>query len=710
MEKQGQIEEWFISSLQANPLPVDHLLATLGTMAGEDVDKAQVWADRLQLALSERMDGATTLRLLKLRLGWGGDPQKTRAKFKTILDDVFRERKAIAESVGIEKGVALAECLRRLESLLQWKDGTYCWEKTWRFGIVRRVDEFYRKVTVDFDAKPGHTMSLAYAAEAIHLAGPENFYSRLHDEPAVIKGMAKDTPSDLVRLIVKSFGLITVADLKDYVVPGVFPESDWKRFWDSARKTLKDDPLVDIPVKRTDPIRIAEAKPDADSNAWLDGLKSERYTAEIFKRLDKRERDSGVKNLDDAARAVIGERLDYVVRAGEGSKHELVCRAVLAIEHWGAGNLDRALGLLMSRDALLHTIQNASARDTRALLDLLLKRDAGATTGILLTTIPELRSEQLTIVATALKAHGMDTVFGESLKDTLRSATLNLEALHFACRHLDWMVAWSVAVDEIVMQVVNTLETYSTEKSRIRNHLKYLFDEDDWLKDALEMMTHERRLALFLRMDTLKAWDEMSRRSVMAVMIKEYPEMGQVMESRHQADEVASTAIRLTSARSYRQRQIDLQTLVEKTIPDNSKEIAHARSYGDLRENFEYQTAKDRQRILMQRQAELEADLKSVQTTDFKNVRTDVAGIGTTVRIQRPDGSEQVYHLLGEWDVEESINIISCKSRVAESLNGLKAGDEVALPGDEITKSRVLDVTPLQDVAWAWLDQAVVSV
>jgi transcription elongation GreA/GreB family factor len=710
MEKQGQVEEWFVSSIQATPLPVEHLLATLGTMAAEDVDKAEVWADRLQLVLSERLDGATTLRLLKLRITWGGDAQKTRAKVKTILDDVFRERKAIAESVGIEKGVPLAECLRRLESLLQWKDGTYCWEKTWKFGLVRRVDEFYRKVTVDFDAKPGHTMSLAYAAEAIHLAGPEHFYSRLHDDKPGIQAMAKDAPSDLVRLIVKSFGLITVADLKDYVVPGVMTESEWKKFWDAARKKLKEDPLVDIPVKRTDPIRIAEPKADATGGEWLEALRTERYTEEIFRRLDKRDRDTGTKNLDDAARAVIGERLDYIVRAGEGSKHELVCRAALAIHHWGAGNQDRALSLLMNLDALLHTIQNAPARDTRALLDLLLTRDAAATTTLLLTTIPELRSEQLTMVASALKAHGLDAQFGAALRTTLRNSTLNLEALHFACKHFEWMVAWSVAVDEIVMQVVNTLETYATEKSRIRNHLKYLFDDEKWIQEALGMMTHERRLALFLRMDSLKAWDEMSRRSVLAVIIKAYPEMTQVMETRHEGEAVSETTVRMTSWRSYRQRQEDLRVLAEKTIPENSKEIAHARSYGDLRENFEYQTAKDRQRLLMQRQSELEADLKTVQATDFKSVRTDIAGIGTSVRIQRPNGSEQTYHLLGEWDVEESLNIISCKSRVAEVLTGHNAGDEVVLPGDDKASSRILEVSPLMDVVKTWLDQTAVSV
>jgi transcription elongation GreA/GreB family factor len=76
--------------------------------------------------------------------------------------------------------------------------------------------------------------------------------------------------------------------------------------------------------------------------------------------------------------------------------------------------------------------------------------------------------------------------------------------------------------------------------------------------------------------------------------------------------------------------------LVEVDLPKNSHDIAVARSYGDLRENFEYQAAKDLQRQLLQRQAEMQIELKTVKGTDFADAPCNKVGSGTTVVLRRP--------------------------------------------------------------------------
>ena len=56
-----------------------------------------------------------------------------------------------------------------------------------------------------------------------------------------------------------------------------------------------------------------------------------------------------------------------------------------------------------------------------------------------------------------------------------------------------------------------------------------------------------------------------------------------------------------------------------------------ARSYGDLSENHEYKAAKEMQKLLMRRKADLETQLVRARGTDFAIPRTDVASIGTIV-------------------------------------------------------------------------------
>ena len=75
---------------------------------------------------------------------------------------------------------------------------------------------------------------------------------------------------------------------------------------------------------------------------------------------------------------------------------------------------------------------------------------------------------------------------------------------------------------------------------------------------------------------------------------------------------------------------------MQKKIPANSKEIAIARSYGDLRENHEYKAAKEMQKILMRQKDELEAQMMRARGMDFSNAKTDAVNIGTVVQATEP--------------------------------------------------------------------------
>ena len=128
-----------------------------------------------------------------------------------------------------------------------------------------------------------------------------------------------------------------------------------------------------------------------------------------------------------------------------------------------------------------------------------------------------------------------------------------------------------------------------------------------------------------------------------------------------------------------------------------------ARSYGDLRENFEYKTAKEQQGILMHRSAELELDLKTVHGTDFATCATDVAGMGTTVVLQMEDGQKHTFSILGEWDQDTEKGIISCSSKLGKVLTGHHAGDELEIPGDKGNeKCRILNVGALSSDILDW--------
>jgi len=169
-------------------------------------------------------------------------------------------------------------------------------------------------------------------------------------------------------------------------------------------------------------------------------------------------------------------------------------------------------------------------------------------------------------------------------------------------------------------------------------------------------------------------FDDMDKRSLLARIVKSYPAV-QSLISGEQSKQDNGLVV---SWESLERRKLEYNELVQKTIPANSKEIAIARSYGDLRENHEYKAAKEMQKILMRRKAELEAQLIRARGTDFANAKSDIVSIGTHVDVSNLISNQRErYTILGAWDSAPEKNIISYLTPVAQALLNKKPGESV---------------------------------
>ena len=132
---------------------------------------------------------------------------------------------------------------------------------------------------------------------------------------------------------------------------------------------------------------------------------------------------------------------------------------------------------------------------------------------------------------------------------------------------------------------------------------------------------------------------------------------------------------------------------VERPAVINS--IAEARAQGDLSENAEYDSARERQSFIEGRIAELESKLSNAQIIDPKLL--DAEGrivFGATVELEdMKSGEKAVYQIVGEDESDIKVHKISVSSPIARALIGKYAGDqvEVRAPGG-VRDYEVLDV------------------
>src|SRR5437870_11173734 len=167
----------------------------------------------------------------------------------------------------------------------------------------------------------------------------------------------------------------------------------------------------------------------------------------------------------------------------------------------------------------------------------------------------------------------------------------------------------------------------------------------------------------------------------------------ETMITREQPEEKAAPLI--VSWSSLEKRKAEYEELVKVKIPENTKEIALARSYGDLSENFEFKAAKQMQSVLMRRKAELEQMLHNARGTSFENADTSRVSIGTIVTLRNVEtNKEETYTILGAWDSDPDRHIISYQTAIGQALLGHALDDTVPLTRAPRTPHLPLVSTP----------------
>ncbi|KYD11167.1 MAG: transcription elongation factor GreA [Caldibacillus debilis] len=125
-----------------------------------------------------------------------------------------------------------------------------------------------------------------------------------------------------------------------------------------------------------------------------------------------------------------------------------------------------------------------------------------------------------------------------------------------------------------------------------------------------------------------------------------------------------------------------LKTVKRKEVVER---IKVARSYGDLSENSEYDSAKEEQAFVEGRISLLEKMLRNAVIIEEDD--SDVVTLGKSITfVELPDGEEETYTIVGSAEADPFEGKISNDSPIAKSLLGKRVGDEVVVqtPGGEM--------------------------
>ena len=586
----------------------------------------------------------------------------------------------------VEASKLSSKAAEKLDAL---KPGTFCLHKSWGFGRIAEWNLLLNQIVIDFAGKKGHGMQLQYAAENLTLIPAEHFLARKATDLAGTKKLAKDDPAALVRTILESLdGQANAQQISDWMVPDLFNEAEWKKWWESARRQMKASGSFSIPVKKTEPIQIR-----------AEGISHADELIEAFNRARQPKQQLAA--------------LEQIVKAHQQFKEpeKELQPVVAAIENVATRNQklhpELAFEFVLGRDDLLEhfpqlktthiglTLEKLIAEEERRLVSILPKLPAAKEKRIL-QALPAALGDRWSARALQLMqaTHGrMVAQIPHVFRDAGQHAELQ-EMLERSVREhsatsemLVWLITeredWRELINpELLAAILSALEREQHSAPGRASKLQRLLMED---RQLFQDMFGDSDVALardaMRRLQLSPLFDELTKRSLLARIVKVFPDLESMIAGAQPQEKAAPLVV---SWSSLERRKVEYEELVKKKIPENTKEIQVARSYGDLSENFEYKAAKQMQAVLVRRRSELERDLQNARGTSFEHPDTSRVSIGTVVTVRdKASKMKEAYTILGAWDGDPDRNIISYQTAIGQALLGKKAGEVVTLPNGE---------------------------
>lgn len=702
MEKKSieELEARFGEVLQQPPYPVDEILSLI---AAVPVGKGETWSLAALRALTEAGDFAgayqvvaATAPALNAKLQGTGvrDELKKATKDRLLLSYV--------DAVGF--GVRpLAEAVERLGRLISFEPGKLVLSNAWGLGEIRRIDSFYRRVTVDFRTRKGHQLTYDAACETLVPAPEDHILVTARADAPRVQTMLKEQPGEFIKAMLKSFGDMPVTRLEELSAQhGFVKAANWKTFWEKARADLRKDKLVEIPTRRAEPLHL-KATAETYGDSWFTAFSQMTDPKSILSSVRELQGTARIKALTDDDRAKLADRLAFALKGARGVDDALYARLAMCLDELklDEARVVKARTFLWTDDRYLSAARTLPARETDALVVFLTADDRETRKHALFAKLPEMCFPLLTETLDFFK-HDADCedAVAALLRDPSAPATL----VTLILGRYDDFKHWT-KLPPLVVILTHAIALgegrQSGETLRMQNVIRRLFAEEKWLTGIFGQLQPADQALFFERFQASIAWDPSTHHLIVVRMTRLVPELAARQIKKADAVRVE----RITSLRSYAERQAAYQKLVNVDIPKNAHDIDVARGYGDLRENFEYQSAKDEQRALLQKQTVMNEELNAVKATDFADVAADEVRPGTTVTIATEDGGELVYTILGEWDNALERNIISNRTKLAQNMLGKKPGDTFELPDAEghVTNATITNIAPLSDDVRAWI-------
>lgn len=613
------------------------------------------------------------------------------------LKNRYGEQKYFQEKIrliGLRNREIFQGAISSFELLSHMEKGKFVFHTGgWGVGEILDVSPIREQLTLEFDYVPGKKeMSFATAFKTLIPIPDDHFLAIRFGNPDLLEQKAKETPVEVLRMLLRDLGPKTAADIKDELCDLVIPAKEWTRWWQTTRAKAKKDTMIETPEDIREPFRlrksevsheerlnrILEKKPDASTliqtvysfmRDFPEILKNGEFKTTLIAKLNEM---LSTKEVTPGQELQIHFFLQDLTGAKEYSAIGEIMKRFESIQQ-----IIDNVEVLSFKKRVLMEARKLRSEWKKSFLDLLFKVDQ----------VP-LRD----YILSELEASDAKEELKQMLRDLYTVPSRYPEAFMWYFQKLQTQKAIP----------------YSDKAGRTRFFEGLLILLSDIENDPehremvkkIHTLLSAGRFALVRQMMQESSADDVKEFLLLASKCHSLSDHDQkifhslaevahpsLLKSRkkQEASMSAQDGIIWTTAEGYEKLKTRIQQIATVETIENAKEIEVARSHGDLRENAEFKAALEKRDRLQSELKFLSEQLGRARVITQEDINTSEVGIGVIVECTNNRGQKVNYTLLGPWDADPDKNILSFQSKLAQSLNGKKVGEKFTLQGDELT-------------------------
>ncbi|MCS7049328.1 MAG: hypothetical protein NZ483_08560, partial [Verrucomicrobiae bacterium] len=477
----------------------------------------------------------------------------------------------LATAAFDQPGTQLPAAVTKTDTLLALTVGAHCRHKSWGVGVVKTFDTALLRLVVQFPHNPEHSMQLGYAAESLTPLPPDHIEVRKRTDLPGLRQLAQNDPLNLLRTVLVSFNRAARPDqIETALCPDVIPAADWKKWWDNVKKLAKRDPHFEFPTRKTDPV-ILRTAPVSQQDELLQAFRdSPSLVGRIAVVRDFLKKRDELPNADLLRQELYDGLHDALARFPNAKAADRLEAALLLEELIPTPPVPLIEEILRETRDLPALVEALSTPAQKKIAARLLQTNADQLFRHI-NQLPAKLLEEITSAAEPIAARLIQLVHNQ---------TASVDLLVWLCRCLnrpnapDWVdTVPRYALLQAILSAIENAPSRSASK-RLRD---LLLNEESLITDLLAEANDEMIRDFARQLLASTAFEELDRRSLMGRIVKEFPIVQELLVTR-----VVKQPPLIVSRASYERRRAELEEIVTKKLPALSKEIAQARSYGDL--------------------------------------------------------------------------------------------------------------------------------